>query len=157
MGRKTLFTDHLDDSLYKDAYACIPQGTVGDVIDQRGINYVYYNTSPLFKYVQLLIQVHDQIGFQIPSPLHPETPVSWEDHSKILTMVKQSLETPLYTHYGQRFVIPADITLGVSLNKELGKDLIKKNSEGNKETCLDPEFLEQSYYEVTKRWLPTIK
>lgn len=156
MGRKTLFTDRLDDSLYKDAYACIPQGTVGDVIDQRGINFVYYNTNSLFKYVQLLIQVHDQIGFQIPSPLHPEHPVSWEDHSKILTMVKQSLETPLYTHYGQRFVIPADITMGVSLNKELGKDLIKKNSEGKKETCLDPEFLEQSYYEVTKRWMPSL-
>ena len=155
MGRKTLFTDRLDDALYKDAYACIPQGTVGDIIDQRGINFVYYNTSPLFKFVELLIQVHDQIGFQIPTPYHPEHPVSWEDHSVILGMVKASLETPIYTHYKQRFVIPVDITMGVSLNKELGKDLNKKDpTTGLKVTCLDPKFLEQSYAEVTKRRLP---
>ena len=155
MGRKTLFTDKFDDALYKDAYACIPQGTVGDVIDQRGINFVYYNTSPLFKYVELLIQVHDQIGFQIPTPLHPIHPVSWDDHSTILSMVKHSLETPIYTHYKQPFTIPVDITMGVSLNKDLGKDLVRK-VDGKKQSCLTPKFLEQSYYEVTKKWLPTV-
>lgn len=146
MGRKTVFTDKLDDNLYKDAYACIPQGTVGDIIDQRGLNFVYYNSNPLFRYVELLIQVHDQIGFQIPTPFHPTHPVSWEDHSKILHMVKASLETPLYTHYKLPFVIPVDVMMGVCLNKAYGKDL----------DCLDPEYLELSYYEVTKSWLPMI-
>ena len=122
MGRKTLFTDAMDDALFKDAYACIPQGTVGDIIDQRGLNFIYYNSNPLFIFVELLIQVHDQIGFQIPTPYHPTTPVSWSDHSKILTLIKDSLETPLYTHYGHRFVIPVDTTMGLSLNKDLGLD-----------------------------------
>ncbi len=165
MGRKTLFTDRLDDALYKDAYACIPQGTVGDIIDQRGINFVYYNTSPLFKYVELLIQVHDQIGFQIPTPYHPEHPVNWEDHSTILGMVKDSLETPIYTHYKQKFVIPVDITMGVCLNKELSYDnLIKKYPEhtainmvkAKDLKSIDPKYIKQSYAEVTKGWLPVI-
>lgn len=145
MGRHTLFTDRLDDKLYNDAYACIPQGTVGDVIDQRGLEFVYYHRSPLFRLVQLLIQVHDSIGFQIPTPLHPITPVPWSDHAKILLAVKQSLETPLYTHYKRKFVIPVDITMGVCLNKDEGID----------PEVLTAECLEDTYYEVTKRWLPS--
>ena len=144
MGRKTLFTDRLDDNLYKEAYACIPQGTVGDVIDERGINFIYYQKNPLFKNVELLIQIHDQIGFQIPSPYHPTNPVPWEDHSTILKMVKQSLETPLYTHYHQKFVIPVDTCMGTTLNKDLSVDL----------NTLSPDELEKSYSEVLQRWLP---
>ena len=125
MGRKTLFTDRLDDALYKDAYACIPQGTVGDIIDQRGINYTYYNTDPLFRYVELLIQVHDQIGFQIPTPHHPTTPVSWDEHSRILHMIKKSLEIPLYTHYKLKFTIPVDTSMSLTLNKDAGENLKK--------------------------------
>ena len=157
MGRKTQFTDKLDDALYKDAYACIPQGTVGDLIDQRGLSYVYYNRDPLFRYVELCIQVHDQIGFQIPTPYHPTHPVTWEEHSIILNKIKRSLETPLYTHYKRKFVIPVDTMMGVTLNKAEGKDLeIKDPTTGLKSSCLDPEFLESSYNEVTKRWMPMI-
>jgi uracil-DNA glycosylase family 4 len=122
MGRKTLFLDIIGDALYKGAYSCIPQGTVGDIIDERGLNYIYYNPDPLFKYVELLIQVHDQIGFQIPTPYHPTRPCSWAEHSIIINKIKRSLETPLYTHYGRKFIIPVDITMGRSLNKELGFD-----------------------------------
>ena len=139
MGRTTLFTDKISDQLYNEAYACIPQGTVGDIIDQRGLSYVYYNTSPLFKHVELMIQVHDQIGFQIPTPSHPTHPVPWEDHSKILEMVKNSLETPLYTHYKKKFIIPVDIMMGKCLNKALGKDL----------KSIDPRTLENTWNSVS--------
>lgn len=138
MGRTTLFTDFINDSLYKDAYACIPQGTVGDIIDQRGVNYIYYNQDPLFKFVELLIQVHDQVGFQVPSPYHPTIPVPWEAHTTILQRVKGSLETPLYTHYGRKFVIPVDIAMGISLNKDIGLDL----------ESIDSRTLENSYEEL---------
>lgn len=144
MGRKTVFTDRLDDALYKDGYACIPQGTVGDLIDQRGINFIYYHRDPLFRYVELLIQIHDQIGFQIPTPYHPDHPLSWKDHSKILNMIKVSLETPLYTHYKHKFMIPVDTCMGITLNKDDGVDL----------DFLNPKYLEESYLKVTKKWLP---
>ena len=149
MGRKTVFLDRIDDNLYKDAYACIPQGTVGDVIDQRGLSYVYYNRDPLFKFVSLLIQVHDQIGFQIPTPMHPTTPVSWKSHAYILNKVRRSLEAPLYTHYKHKFVIPCDVMMGVSLNKNLGYDIESRT--------IDPAELAEGYHEVTQGWLPVIK
>ena len=138
MGRSTLFTDRISDQLYNEAYACIPQGTVGDVIDQRGLNFIYYNTNPLFEHVELMIQVHDQIGFQVPTPWHPDHPVSWEAHSEILRLVKESLETPLYTHYKKRFVIPVDIMMGKCLNKSLGQEL----------NLIDPCTLENSWLEI---------
>lgn len=138
MGRKTLFVDIIGDALFKGAYSCIPQGTVGDIIDQRGLNFIYYNKSPLFKNVELLIQVHDQVGFQIPTPYHPTNPVPWEDHCEILNQIKRSLETPLYTHYKRKFVIPADFMMGISLNKKLGKDL----------DSINPATLDAVYHEV---------
>ena len=147
MGRKTLFTDKMDDQLFKDAYACIPQGSVGDIIDQRGLNFIYYHPDPIFRNVELLIQVHDQIGFQIPTPYHPSNPVPWEDHSKILTAIKESLERPLYTHYGKKFYLPADTTMGVTLNK----------SEGADPENFTPECLADTYHDCTRKWLPTLQ
>jgi len=147
MGRKTIFTDKLDDQLFKDAYACIPQGSVGDIIDQRGLNFVYYNPNPLFRYVELLIQIHDQIGFQIPTPYHPTHPVQWKDHGKILTTIKESLERPIYTHYGKKFILPADTHMGVTLNKADGAE--PKN--------FTSECLADTYHDVTKRWLPVVR
>lgn len=138
MGRKTQFCDRLDDKTYRAGYSCIPQGTVGDVIDQRGVNYIYYNPDPLFRFVELLIQIHDQVGFQIPTPYHPEHPVSWDDHTKILGKIKSSLETPLRTHYGVKFIIPVDITIGISLNKDFGRDL----------KSYDPHTLEAAYLDL---------
>ena len=140
MGRKTLFTDVIGDSLFKGAYSCIPQGTVGDIIDERGLNFVYYNRDPIFRHVQLLIQVHDQIGFQVPTPFHPETPVSWDTHSKILRRVKASLETPLRTHYGLKFSIPTDVMMGISLNKKYGREL----------EDLNPQVLSETYKKLYK-------
>ena len=65
LGRRTLFLDAMNDQTFKDAYACIPQGTVGDIINERGIEYIYYNQN-LFSDIELLQQVHDSVGFQIP-------------------------------------------------------------------------------------------
>ena len=42
LGRKTVFLNILDDKTFKEAFSCIPQGSVGDIINERGIEYVYY-------------------------------------------------------------------------------------------------------------------
>ena len=114
MGRKTLFMNALKgpmaDNTFKEAYSCIPQGTVGDIINKRGLNFIYYNQD-LFKSVELLRQVHDEIGFQIPLS------IPWHLHSNMLWLIKQSLETPIKTHNGRSFVIPAGLTIGRTLNK----------------------------------------
>jgi len=110
MGRKRLFLDRWGDSLFKEAYAWIPQSTVADIINQRGLNYIYYNQD-LFAPVDLLNQVHDSIVFQIPFS------VPWSKHAECLLAIKRSLEQPLYWR-GQTFVIPVDTELGVSLSKD---------------------------------------
>ncbi len=114
MGRKTLFMNALKgpmaDNTFKEAYSCIPQGTVGDIINKRGLNYIYYNQL-LFSSIELLRQVHDEIGFQIPLK------VPWVVHAQMLLQIKNSLEQPLKTHNGRSFVIPAGLTMGKTLNK----------------------------------------
>jgi DNA polymerase-1 len=135
LGRKTSFLDKMDtpeskDKLLKGAYSCIPQGSVGDIINERGLNYIYYNQD-LFSPVELLTQVHDSIGFQIPLPEHFQQhsgprPVPWLDHAKMLIKIKRSLEAPLTTHYGRTFSIPVDLTMGLNLYKEDGREIKSK-------------------------------
>lgn len=124
MGRRTMFLGAWDDSLFKEAYSCIPQGTTGDVVNERGINFIYYNQRQ-FAPVELLLQVHDSIGFQIPLAL------PWTEHARILQDIKTSLETPLQTHFGRQFVIPVDLMMGLTLNKRTGVELKNKNWPGN--------------------------
>ncbi len=116
MGRRTLFLGPLDDATFKEAYSCIPQGTVGDIINERGLEYIYYDRSGLFDPVELLTQTHDDIGFQIPIS------IGFERHAEILLAIKQSLETPLKVHE-YTFVIPADLTMGLNMSKKQGKEI----------------------------------
>ena len=61
--------------------------------------------------------VHDSIKFQIPLS------VGWTRMAQMLIRIKQSLETPLVTHYGRSFVIPADISIGLNMDKSAMKQL----------------------------------
>jgi DNA polymerase-1 len=119
MGRRTTFLDEMGHSLYKKAYSCNPQGSTGDIINERGINYIYYNQED-FGPIELLNQIHDSIGFQIPLS------VSWLEHARMLIKIRKSLELPLSIH-GRDFVIPADLTMGLSLSKNEGIELKGKN------------------------------
>jgi DNA polymerase-1 len=120
LGRKTLFLDKWPDrrtgeKLFREAYSCIPQGTCGDVINERGVNYIYYNQQD-FKPIELLIQVHDSVGFQIPLS------VPWKEHAEMLTKIKKSLEQPLKWK-NREFVIPTDLVIGLNFHKESGVEI----------------------------------
>ena len=119
MGRRTLLLDEWNDSLFKKAYSCIPQGSVGDIINERGVEFIYYNQKE-FKDVALLNQVHDSLGFQIPLRL------PWKVHARILLAIKDSIEIPLHFQ-GRSFVIPADLTYGYSWGKALCKEISYKD------------------------------
>jgi len=125
MKRKTLFLGPIigekANETFKEAYSCIPQGTVGDMVNEYGLNYIYYNQN-IFRPVELLRQVHDEIGFQIPLSL------PWSDHVKLLTLIKKKLETPLTTHNGRTFIIPADLTMGIHLDKNNGYEVDFSNA-----------------------------
>jgi uracil-DNA glycosylase family 4 len=128
-GRKVTFLGKFGEKLLNEAYSCIPQGTCGDLVNEHGLNYVYYNSDQLFKYVELLTQVHDSINFQIPLSL----PLIY--HAGILLDIKRSLEQPL-TFRQREFVVPVDLVVNTCLNKNLGIEL-----KGNKFSD-DPSTLE---------------
>ena len=116
-GRKTVFLGEWGDSLFKEAFSCIPQGTVGDMINEWGVEYIYYNQS-LFAPIELQTQIHDSIGFQIPLS-H-----DWEEHARMLRLIKNSLEQPLTLPNGDKFSIPVEIKMGLNMKdtKEVSPD-----------------------------------
>lgn len=101
-GYKRKFLDRWENSL-KAAYAFVAQSTVAEKINRHGIKYIYYRHD-LFPEVRLLNQVHDSVVFQIPFE------VGYERISRILLLIKASLESPL-SFRGQDFIIPADFTI----------------------------------------------
>jgi uracil-DNA glycosylase family 4 len=118
-GRKRLFLDRWGDELFKSTYSYIPQSTVAEIINRRGLIYIYYNQQ-LFKPVDLLLQVHDNIIFQMNYKKF-----SWEEQAKCLILIKNSLEEKL-TWRGAEFSIPISLEVGMNLNKkdmvEVGRD-----------------------------------
>lgn len=115
-GRKVTFLGKWGEKLLNEAYSCVPQGTCGDLVNEYGLCYVYYNSDPLFKHVELLMQIHDSIAFQVPL----ELPLA--DHARILISIKRSLEQPL-RYRTQEFVVPVDLVVNRCLNKNLGIEL----------------------------------
>jgi uracil-DNA glycosylase family 4 len=118
-GRKRVFFEEWGDNLFKSAYAQIPQSTVADIIDERGIGYIY-NNQDKFKEVELLIQIHDSIGFQLPIS------IPFTRHAEIIKDLCTNLEQPLSWNE-REFVIPADLSMGLCLNKALGKEFKQKD------------------------------
>jgi DNA polymerase-1 len=142
-GRKRVFLDRWGNQLFKDAYAQIPQSTVGDKINEHGINYVYYNPTS-FKELELLRQVHDDFGFQIP--IH----IGWEEHSRMLWRIKEKLETPL-SYHDREFIIPADLTMGLSFSKEKDRCVEVKSSKWPKSLNELALLLKDSYEKLTRK------
>jgi DNA polymerase-1 len=146
-GRRRVFLGKLENKTFKEAYAQIPQSTTADKINRQGLNYIYFNQH-WFEHVELLLQVHDSIGFQIPLP--PK--VSWLEHASILTRIKDSLETPLVTPewWGEReFIVPADLTVGLTLNKNDGVE-VKASDYPQSQTEL-ADVLRKAYYNCLGR------
>lgn len=114
-GRRRVFLDRWGDDLFKEAYAYTPQSSVAEIINRRGLNFVYYHQE-WFDPVELLNQVHDSIIFQI----HMKH--SAEVHAGCVLRLVQSLEEPI-SFRGMTFNIPADVLCGTTLNKKKMKEV----------------------------------
>ncbi len=115
-NRNILFLGYWSDKLLHEAYSAIPQSTCGDHVNEKGLEFIYYNDSSDFRKVELLSQLHDSVTFQMPLS------VPLDVHARVLLQIRQSLETPL-EYNGHKFVVPADLTIGKCMNKELGIEL----------------------------------
>jgi len=103
------------ENTYREAYAQLAQSTCADKINEHGLLYVYENQQ-LFKYVELLSQIHDSIVFQIPLSQ------PWSYHAEVCLKIKQSLEQPLKWH-DTLIYTPCDLSIGFNMCKDLMKEL----------------------------------
>jgi len=104
---------------FRQAYAHFAQSTCADKVNEQGLEYIYYNQD-LFRPLELLAQVHDSIVFQIPLS------VPWEEHARMLLLIKKSLETPLHWH-DMEIKTPVDLAIGTNMCKDLMAELKSKN------------------------------
>ncbi len=94
LGRRRIFCGRIGDSLFKEAYAFIPQSTVADLVNQALIE--------LYKEgAELLLQVHDSIVVQCEEEKIEET----------VRLVKKCMTRPVVIN-GKTIVIPTDIKIG---------------------------------------------
>lgn len=136
-GRRKLFMDRWGTDLFNEAYSFIPQSTVADIINRHGLIPIF-NDQDKFKYVELLMQVHDSIVLQIP--IH----IGLAEHAKILYSIKTMLEEPLV--WGAReFIIPAGLEVCEGNLKDIRK--VKYNSISELELQLKTIFKEDKYHE----------
>lgn len=115
-GRRRVFLGRWGGELFKEAYSFLPQSTVADIINRRGLLPMY--DDPLFRQVVLLNQVHDSIVFEIPVE-------DWDYHASVLRALKESLEQPIEWR-GMSFVIPAEIKLGLNAKDTIEVDDLTK-------------------------------
>jgi uracil-DNA glycosylase family 4 len=121
-GRSRIFLDRWGQQLFNAAFDFIPQSTVGDIINSRGINYIYFSSN--FAPVILVNQVHDSIEFEVP------VSTSFRRIAEMLLSIKASLETPI-TWRGREFSVPAELKAGGNL-----KDADDDNPRGLKRVKL---------------------
>ncbi len=91
--------------MFLEAYAFIPQSTIADLMNCKGV-LVLYEEQDLFGSAELLMQVHDSIVFQVP------TSVPWRVHAQMLLRLKDSLESSLVSQ-GRIFNIPISCQMRV--------------------------------------------
>lgn len=113
-GKKKLFFGKLEDRLFKQAYAYIPQSTVVGKINLHGLYYIHTHED-IFKNFYLRNQVHDSISFEF------DTRNSFNEFCTGIDKLIESLETPV-TFGSSTFIIPADMSYGISAG-----DLIEMN------------------------------
>ena len=109
-GRKRTFLDRWGDDLFREAYSFIPQSTVADLLNQRGVVYTYENAGihGQLRYVDLLNQIHDSLIFQYPMS------DGTANLAYILGRIRESLEAPI--KWGTKtFSIPVEIMVGFNL------------------------------------------
>ena len=141
MGRRRKFMQQWGDKLFKTAYAHIPQSTVADIMDERGLNFVYYNQE-LFRALRLMIIIHDSIGFQIPLT------IPWTEQARMCLAIKEQLEIPLVWR-GREFVIPADLSMGLTLNKDDGLEIKAKDCPSTEEGL--GKMLQENYLKLISK------
>ncbi len=106
-GRRRIFLGNWNDDLFKSMYSFIPQSTVADLINRRGLIPIYEEQDK-YGVIDLLNQIHDAILFQI------STEHQWQKHADAIMYLLESLSQPLEWH-GTKFILPVELKVGLNL------------------------------------------
>jgi len=96
LGRKRTFFDRWGESLFREAYAYIPQSTVGDVL-----NLALIKLKEKFPDLEVMLQIHDAFVIQVPK----ETVGMW------VSRVNEAFNIPLNIR-GRTLIIPVKHKVG---------------------------------------------
>ncbi len=124
-GRRRLFTERAKNrgrwipSYLQAAYAFFPQSTVADKINQDGLAFVYEH--PELDRVQIINQVHDSCVFQFPLDLELRDCKGVEAIALALSLLKDSLETPI--PWKQGIKAPCDFEAGLIWGEKTSIDM----------------------------------
>ncbi len=124
LGRKRRFLDRMGDELFKEAYSHIPQSTVADIINSRGLLPIWQEKS-LFKPFILTNQEHDSLWIQAPLDL------GWSEIAGRVNVILGWIEQPLEWR-GREFTIPMGVKVGRTVGgaKEAHKQAGRVTAEG---------------------------
>lgn len=103
LGRPRKFYDRIS-QIVPTAVAYIPQSTIGDVLN-IGLQRCHYDDELRRMEVELLVQVHDAIGGQVPKDN------ALEAMKRMKELMAVELEVP---RTGEKFTVPVEIQLGPS-------------------------------------------
>src|SRR3990167_4248377 len=109
LGRSARFYNEIDDSLFREGYAYVPQTTVGDLMNMYGVQYVY-NAQRIFRHFRLVDQIHDSIVMLFPT----NRPLS--ELANGLLHIRDNLSVTLTCPNNNRFSIPCDLSIGKNLH-----------------------------------------
>ena len=129
------------EATFREAYAQLPQSTTADKINEQGIEHIYYNQKD-FAPIELMTQIHDQIGFQIPLS------IPWIEHARMHLSIKKSLEIPLSWH-GNKIETPADLSMGLNMFKKEMIEFKHKDIPNDEEALA--KLLEESYHKLVNK------
>jgi len=104
MGRHRKFFGRSGRELYKEGYNWMAQSTVADVINWWGLLHIH-ERQDLFKPVELLNQIHDELDFQLPLSL------GWVSHADMILRIRDSLQQTMYWK-SRPFYLPVELKIG---------------------------------------------
>lgn len=118
-GRRRVFLNRWGGDLFREAYAFIPQSTVGDVINRGAIR--LRECLPMG--AEILLQVHDELVIQC----YPK------DLDKVIDLFKKEVEQPILIK-GDHLIIPLEISIGRNWKHTMSIEDWKKGEERSGKT-----------------------
>jgi len=101
LGRRHQFLERWGDTLFRSAYAYIPQSTIGDLLNRSLVKF-YYKYG---KDRKLVLQLHDA--------MYIFSPIGEENRQESIEMLRECMIMPL-NHQGVEFTIDVDFSVGLS-------------------------------------------